>query len=81
MVGRTIPSAGAAPSIDEAARYACAPRHEKEGPDVLTDIEIAQATEPKPIGEIAAIAGDSVKVTVTVSADEASLPHNVKKYL
>ena len=34
-----------------------APRHEKEGPDVLTDIEIAQATEPKPIGEIAAIAG------------------------
>ena len=57
MVGRTIPSAGAAPAIDEAARYACAPRHEKEGPDVLTDIEIAQATEPKPIGEIAAIAG------------------------
>ena len=24
---------------------------------MLTDIEIAQATEPKPIGEIAAIAG------------------------
>ena len=29
----------------------------------------------------AAIAGDSVKVTVTVSADEAALPHDVKKYL
>ena len=32
------------------------------------------------LDEIAAIAGDSVKVTVTVSADEAALPHNVKKY-
>ena len=31
--------------------------------------------------EMAAIAGDSVKVTVTVSADEAALPHDVKKYL
>ena len=30
---------------------------------------------------IAAISGDTVKVTVTVSADEAALPHNVKKYL
>ena len=30
---------------------------------------------------MAAIAGDSVRVTVTVSADEAMLPHNVKKYL
>ena len=30
---------------------------------------------------IAAAAGDSVKVTVTVSADEAALPHDVKKYL
>jgi len=26
-------------------------------------------------------AGDSVKVTVTVSADESALPHDVKKYL
>ena len=33
------------------------------------------------LDEIAAIAGDSVKVTVTVSADEAALPHDVKKYL
>ena len=33
------------------------------------------------LDEMAAIAGDSVKVTVTVSADEAALPHNVKKYL
>ncbi len=33
------------------------------------------------LDEIAAIAGDSVKVCVTVSADEASLPANVKKYL
>ena len=33
------------------------------------------------LGEMAAIAGDSVKVTVTVSADEAALPHDVKKYL
>ena len=32
------------------------------------------------VKQIAAIAGDSVKVTVTVSADEAALPHNVKKY-
>ena len=31
--------------------------------------------------EIAAAAGDSIKVTVTVSADEAALPHDVKKYL
>ncbi|MFR5090827.1 MAG: hypothetical protein ACLTDR_01370 [Adlercreutzia equolifaciens] len=29
---------------------------------MLTDIEIAQATEPKPIGEIAAIAGVDEKV-------------------
>ena len=33
------------------------------------------------LDEIAAAAGDSVKVTVTVSADEAALPHDVKKYL
>ena len=33
------------------------------------------------LDEMAAIAGDSVKVTVTVSAEEAALPHNVKKYL
>ncbi len=33
------------------------------------------------LDEMAAIAGDSVKVTVTVSADEATLPHDVKKYL
>ncbi len=33
------------------------------------------------LDEIAAIAGDTVKVTVTVSADEAALPHDVKKYL
>ena len=33
------------------------------------------------LSEIAAAAGDSVKVTVTVSADEAALPHDVKKYL
>ena len=33
------------------------------------------------LSEIAAAAGDSVKVTVTVSAEEAALPHNVKKYL
>ena len=33
------------------------------------------------LDEIAAIAGDTVKVTVTVSADEAMLPHDVKKYL
>ena len=33
------------------------------------------------LDEMAAIAGDSVRVTVTVSADEAMLPHNVKKYL
>ena len=31
--------------------------------------------------ELAAVAGDSVRVTVTVSADESVLPHNVKKYL
>ena len=33
------------------------------------------------LSEIAAAAGDSIKVTVTVSADEAALPHDVKKYL
>lgn len=33
------------------------------------------------LDEMAAIAGDSVKVTVTVSADEVALPHDVKKYL
>ncbi|MBU3819372.1 MAG: hypothetical protein H9864_03235 [Candidatus Faecalibacterium intestinavium] len=33
------------------------------------------------LDEIAAIAGDTVKVTVTVSADEGMLPHDVKKYL
>ena len=33
------------------------------------------------LDEMAAIAGDSVRVTVTVSADETMLPHNVKKYL
>ena len=33
------------------------------------------------LNAINAIAGDSVKVTVTVSADEAALPHDVKKYL
>ena len=33
------------------------------------------------LDELAAVAGDSVRVTVTVSADESVLPHNVKKYL
>jgi energy-coupling factor transporter ATP-binding protein EcfA2 len=33
------------------------------------------------LDEIAAITGDSVKAVVTVSADEATLPQNVKKYL
>ena len=33
------------------------------------------------LDEIAAAAGNSIKVTVTVSADEAALPHDVKKYL
>ena len=33
------------------------------------------------LSEIAAAAGDSIKVPVTVSADEAALPHDVKKYL
>ena len=33
------------------------------------------------LDEVAAAAGDSVKVTVTVSADESALPHDVKKYL
>lgn len=33
------------------------------------------------LDEIAAIAGDSIEVTVTVSADENLLPHDVKKYL
>ena len=77
MVGRTIPSAGAAPSIDEAARYACAPRHEKEGPDVLTDIEIAQATEPKPIGEIAAIAGVDEKYLELYGNYKAKVDYNL----
>ena len=33
------------------------------------------------LDEIAAIAGDTVKVTVTVSADEGMQPHDVMKYL
>lgn len=33
------------------------------------------------LDEIAAISGDSILVTVTVSADEPLLPHDVKKYL
>lgn len=33
------------------------------------------------LDEIAAISGDSIEVTVTVSADENLLPHDVKKYL
>jgi hypothetical protein len=33
------------------------------------------------LDEIAAISGDSVLVTVTVSAEENMLPHDVKKYL
>ncbi len=33
------------------------------------------------LDEVAAIAGDSVNVCVTVSADEKELPANVKKYL
>jgi ABC-type histidine transport system ATPase subunit len=33
------------------------------------------------LDEIAAITGDSVRAVVTVSADEANLPQNVKKYL
>ncbi|MCI2047246.1 MAG: ATP-binding protein [Faecalibacterium sp.] len=33
------------------------------------------------LDEIAAITGDSVKAVITVSADEAALPQNVKKYL
>lgn len=33
------------------------------------------------LDEIAAITGDSVKAVVTVSAEEAHLPQNVKKYL
>lgn len=33
------------------------------------------------LDEIAAIAGDSIEVTVTVSSEENMLPHDVKKYL
>ena len=33
------------------------------------------------LDEIAAITGDSVKAVITVSAEEATLPQNVKKYL
>ncbi len=33
------------------------------------------------LDEVAAIAGDSVNVCITVSAEEATLPANVKKYL
>ena len=33
------------------------------------------------LDEIAAITGDSVKAVLTVSAEEATLPQNVKKYL
>lgn len=33
------------------------------------------------LDEIAAISGDAIEVTVTVSADENLLPHDVKKYL
>ncbi len=33
------------------------------------------------LDEIAAITGDTAKAVVTVSADEAALPQNVKKYL
>lgn len=33
------------------------------------------------LDEIAAIAGDSIEVTVTVSSEENLLPHDVKKYL
>ena len=45
----------------------------------ITDIYIDGIL--KVLDEMAAIAGDSVRVTVTVSADDAMLPHNVKKYL
>ena len=33
------------------------------------------------LDEIATITGDSVKAVITVSAEEATLPQNVKKYL
>ena len=33
------------------------------------------------LDEIAAITGDTAKAVITVSADEATLPQNVKKYL
>ncbi len=33
------------------------------------------------LDEIAAIAGDAVQVSITVSAEENLLPHDVKKYL
>ena len=33
------------------------------------------------LDEIAAITGDTAKAVITVSADEAALPHDVKKYL
>ncbi len=33
------------------------------------------------LDEIAAITGDTVKAVITVSADEATLPQSVKKYL
>ena len=53
------------------------PRHEKEGPDVLTDIEIAQATEPKPIGEIAAIAGVDEKYLELYGNYKAKVDYNL----
>ena len=45
--------------------------------DVLKGVPVSYTH----LDEMAAIAGDSVKVTVTVSADEAALPHDGKKYL
>ena len=54
------------------------PFHPEQEKQALEDaIKVAQ----QELDEMAAIAGDSVKVTVTVSADEAALPHDVKKYL
>ncbi|MFR5828997.1 MAG: formate--tetrahydrofolate ligase, partial [Adlercreutzia equolifaciens] len=44
---------------------------------MLTDIEIAQATEPKPIGEIAAIAGVDEKYLELYGNYKAKVDYNL----
>ena len=54
-------------------------RERKEGPDVLSDIEIAQATKPQHISAIAEKAGVPQEYLVMYGTNKAKVDYNLLK--